>query len=1339
MSDKDNPCITLTLSSTTLSCEYFEISLSYPSISLLTSPNLTISKSHLLLPPYKASLPVASTPQCSKIECGQCWQQGSGSSFTFSDKGQAIEKKDGKVVYLGPIEDGRLSGFGLREGVFGLWRDSRLEGPARKKGEVAEWKNGMLHGVAKIESPNSIRFLGEVQEGKRNGFGRELAEQYCVSGMWKNDSLHGLCLWEDLQNEDFYFGEYVKGEKQGIGILKRNGSTYKGNFYKNEIHGLGLIEEAEGKLRAQIFAKGIPIADAKNNSILNTLLKKVNSLNIVQYNKAANERIKRIEDRVIAIEEILSLQYSQLRIDFEDDINEFNLRKSIYLQAISSEINFKLGMLHSIINSIDQNHLEKYQTLIPVFKFMRDYKEFFSMSKIYEIFQVPIDKTDTLYNENFPQFFEVKILDLDGEKEENRIKASLNLQVAENELKEALNKEFSQISLIRSKLEEISAISLEEASINESITLLNQSSYHSDCSNNKSSKQREKENEEAFNLDRSMRSINPSLKSRTQNNLQGCEPEPENLPDDLNHSILVERIEVLRTHLKDTVDKIANSNRQLVEDKYTFNCLQEDISEMEIQLKYLGDRRDSLLEKERKLDLVNSVRARCQKALTKLFIPNILKIKERKLFSHEFDKILLKHAFKYKDLEDSLNQLSEKTQNVELSSILYNLTKENIIKNLQYIVNEKEKLLQKLNELKDQSILSNDSLKRLLNEKKKLLMEVKSNLRGLETSRNPMLSSMLISSEKLYFEKAKLKAQLSDIIVRKEKKISAIDKLKSFVIPIQKSNISQSGNKVVSEFLKCFRPKIQNEIDVDLLEEPEKMAHFLELIKFTQSKMNSLQNEEEEINRLKNIVLDEDERFKSSLKKVKRLSTSLSPSNPIKHRRRGTSLANNKNFKNDEQLKQQIILLNHKNVLLDRLSSLRNKVDEKRKRILDNGLDTSIISLEAENLMEETKRKVFKKFKDCTMVDKMKPALKIDIAYSGTLLFAFGSLKNSLQMFSIQDPSKIKKLKSTNITLGTLGGIKSSYNSHLIVNNKDTGELEIYNGKFEIVKTLQAYTPSKHSLNIESQFLTESRCTGLIGQFLWCRGNHCLTILNLSGKFRESDILDFWKDENSEFYITPLFIVANNKCTRILGFGMRNRKSNSQPMLVYCELTPDERKIVGQKVCLKIKDIQNINEEIHCGEVSYNQRYVYLAGSKGAWASISVVKFNPSLEVIHHESITVHDYQTITSLKRLPGGDIILAGAYASILILQFERRSKFTLIGAYEVCSYFISDIAIAEDRLYFIEKNSQKVGSLSFNESFDLKKMYKKEMEKSYIKLKKNLKQITSKLINLSKFKHK
>lgn len=104
-------------------------------------------------------------------------------------------------------------------------------------GEIKDGKpNGM--GVAKYESGNVLRYVGQFVNGTYNGKGTMLFDDGAfLTGNWKNGKLNGMGTNLNADGS-LYIGEFGNGIKNGFGtLIYKDNSFVKGNFKDDKMQG----------------------------------------------------------------------------------------------------------------------------------------------------------------------------------------------------------------------------------------------------------------------------------------------------------------------------------------------------------------------------------------------------------------------------------------------------------------------------------------------------------------------------------------------------------------------------------------------------------------------------------------------------------------------------------------------------------------------------------------------------------------------------------------------------------------------------------------------------------------------------------------------------------------------------------------------------------------------------------------------------------------------------------------------------------------------------------------------------------------------------------------------
>ncbi len=110
------------------------------------------------------------------------------------------------------------------------------------------WVAGKPQGKGELQLPSGEHYVGEFEQGNRQGFGMQTSNAGTYNGTWDNDAAHGQGQFA-ASNGDRYQGGYVAGQRQGYGELQSaDGSSYRGDWHQDQPHGQGELTTADGEL-----------------------------------------------------------------------------------------------------------------------------------------------------------------------------------------------------------------------------------------------------------------------------------------------------------------------------------------------------------------------------------------------------------------------------------------------------------------------------------------------------------------------------------------------------------------------------------------------------------------------------------------------------------------------------------------------------------------------------------------------------------------------------------------------------------------------------------------------------------------------------------------------------------------------------------------------------------------------------------------------------------------------------------------------------------------------------------------------------------------------------------
>jgi hypothetical protein len=120
---------------------------------------------------------------------------------------------------------------------------------------------------------NNTIYQGEIENGKRNGYGKYWNNKFSYIGMWKDDLPNGHGLYTCIKKTYMfgndiisYDGEWNQGIKENENDSKEvymNGEYYVGQFKNNMINGIGKLYYQDGVIKydSDQWVNGIPFTD----------------------------------------------------------------------------------------------------------------------------------------------------------------------------------------------------------------------------------------------------------------------------------------------------------------------------------------------------------------------------------------------------------------------------------------------------------------------------------------------------------------------------------------------------------------------------------------------------------------------------------------------------------------------------------------------------------------------------------------------------------------------------------------------------------------------------------------------------------------------------------------------------------------------------------------------------------------------------------------------------------------------------------------------------------------------------------------------------------------------
>lgn len=177
---------------------------------------------------------------------GNAIEDGKWSKGKLLDSGKHLETYPNNEKYIGEIKNGKRDGFG----IYYFNDGSTYEGA---------WLNGKKYGKGKYTLPDKRYYEGDWKDDKRHGLGLFVFKDGSeYQGQWKDDKRTGN---GNLSFNDGteYEGDWLNGAITGKGYLELpDNSFYYGDFKNNKKNGKGIFIWSDGSSYEGIWKNDIP-------------------------------------------------------------------------------------------------------------------------------------------------------------------------------------------------------------------------------------------------------------------------------------------------------------------------------------------------------------------------------------------------------------------------------------------------------------------------------------------------------------------------------------------------------------------------------------------------------------------------------------------------------------------------------------------------------------------------------------------------------------------------------------------------------------------------------------------------------------------------------------------------------------------------------------------------------------------------------------------------------------------------------------------------------------------------------------------------------------------------
>ena len=236
--------------------------------------------------------------------------------------------------YFGNFSEGMKSGVGLyrspdqKETYLGYWNQDSKDVFGRQTlidGNVfeGEFKGGIWDGIGKIDyRSKQFIYTGEIQKGKRSGFGRLESEKYMYAGRWEGDRKAGIG-YQWISTGTTYFGDWVSNKKDGLGYEIGKDFNYKGEWRDDKPHGRGIVIMEGKNPTAAIFEAGVIVKYIKQTDV-DQIIAKIDSFGFDTFLENSKKQLDAMEERLDGLINQLEAKYQKLVQSFSADEKSYN-------------------------------------------------------------------------------------------------------------------------------------------------------------------------------------------------------------------------------------------------------------------------------------------------------------------------------------------------------------------------------------------------------------------------------------------------------------------------------------------------------------------------------------------------------------------------------------------------------------------------------------------------------------------------------------------------------------------------------------------------------------------------------------------------------------------------------------------------------------------------------------------------------------------------------------------------------------------------------------------------------------------------------------------------------
>lgn len=240
-----------------------------------------------------------------------------GQNFQFSGyfehdvrEGMGILKENGDV-YQGKFSNGVKHGFG------------EIKYRCQDKKFVGEMKNNLKQGIGRqsVKSRGEV-YVGGFKNGKKSGFGKLTKGEELYIGGFSNGLKNGLG-FHKLNSSDQYFGFYLDGRQDGLGLLISKEKEIKAEWYQGKIHGRAVARiKGKGTLFVKYFMG--ELQHQLNPEEEEFFLQEFDVLNHERFFQLAKSKVVEIDYFLDSSEKHLREALLDLNVEFDQELRKLN-------------------------------------------------------------------------------------------------------------------------------------------------------------------------------------------------------------------------------------------------------------------------------------------------------------------------------------------------------------------------------------------------------------------------------------------------------------------------------------------------------------------------------------------------------------------------------------------------------------------------------------------------------------------------------------------------------------------------------------------------------------------------------------------------------------------------------------------------------------------------------------------------------------------------------------------------------------------------------------------------------------------------------------------------------